>query len=282
MSGNYTFENINTSGYYIEYGPVSAVFSVIKDGSNVKKIEKKCFQIIKHILEDLKYYTEIFKLKACKINVKKNIPFIVKHAVTAVKSINGYELTPLAAVAGAVADSVVLTSSEKERFDRMIFNNGGDIAIECRKKESLPYLNVSGVKGQLMSLKIKGIATSGLRGRSFSKGIADSVTVFAKSGAVADAAATYIANNVIIDSPEIRYEFAHKIDDSTDLKGEKIVTYVGCLSESEQQEALCKGLNVADTLCRQGKIFAAFLRIKNFTCYTEGIENFFKEEEYND
>ena len=43
---------------------------------------------------------------------------------------------------------------------------------------------------------MRGIATSGWRGRSFSLGIADAVTVLAATAAEADAAATVIANAV--------------------------------------------------------------------------------------
>ena len=46
---------------------------------------------------------------------------------------------------------------------------------------------------------VGGIATSGARGRSFSLGIADSVTVLAEDAATADAAATLIANAVDCD-----------------------------------------------------------------------------------
>ena len=43
---------------------------------------------------------------------------------------------------------------------------------------------------------VRGIATSGWRGRSFSLGIADAVTVLAERASLADAAATLIANAV--------------------------------------------------------------------------------------
>ncbi|WP_204349766.1 hypothetical protein, partial [Klebsiella pneumoniae] len=70
---------------------------------------------------------------------------------------------------------------------------------------------------------IGGIATSGAQGRSFSLGIADSVTVLARDAASADAAATLIANAVDLDHPAIRRRPARNLDPDSDL-GDRLVT----------------------------------------------------------
>ena len=54
-------------------------------------------------------------------------------------------------------------------------------------------------------------------------GIADSVTVLARTGAVADAAATLIANAVDVDDPAIRREPAAELAPDSDL-GDRLVT----------------------------------------------------------
>ena len=80
---------------------------------------------------------------------------------------------------------------------------------------------------------MRGVATSGWRGRSFSLGIADAVTVFAGTAAVADAAATLIANAVDLPGhPAFARAPARRCDPQSDL-GERLVTVdVGPLARS--------------------------------------------------
>ena len=71
---------------------------------------------------------------------------------------------------------------------------------------------------------VRGIATSGWRGRSFSLGIADAVTVLAATAAKADAAATIIANAVDLPNhAAITRVPAREIAPDNDL-GERLVT----------------------------------------------------------
>ena len=81
---------------------------------------------------------------------------------------------------------------------------------------------------------VRGIATSGRHGRSFSLGIADAVTVLAKTAAQADAAATVIANAVDLPGhPAILRRPACELQPDSDL-GDRLVTRdVGALSEQE-------------------------------------------------
>ena len=65
---------------------------------------------------------------------------------------------------------------------------------------------------------MRGVATSGWRGRSFSLGIADAVTVLAATAAAADAAATIIANAVDLPGhPAIARRPASELEDDSDL-----------------------------------------------------------------
>jgi len=109
------------------------------------------------------------------------------------------------------------------------------------------------------SMPVRGIATSGWRGRSFSLGIADSVTVLAKTAAMADAAATIIANAVDIDDPRIERCPANDLKDDSDL-GELLVTVdVPTLPPAAVQAALERGRRRADDLRRDGLIHSALL-----------------------
>ncbi len=139
-------------------------------------------------------------------------------------------ITPMAAVAGAVADEVLQALVAGPNLRRAYVNNGGDIAIHLSRGEEF-NIGIAGVedahlKGQFTihtEDNVRGIATSGWRGRSFSLGIADSVTVLARTAAEADAAATMIANAVNIDHPGIERVPACEIQTESDL-GSLLVT----------------------------------------------------------
>src|SRR5207253_7339127 len=96
---------------------------------------------------------------------------------------------------------------------------------------------------------VRGIATSGWRGRSFSLGIADAVTVLADRAAAADAAATIIANAVDLPGhPGVTRIPARDLAPDSDL-GERLVTQaVGQLSCSEVVAALDAGVVAAESL----------------------------------
>ena len=77
-------------------------------------------------------------------------------------------------------------------------------------------------------------------------GIADSVTVLARTGAVADAAAL-IANAVDVDDPAIRREPATELAPDSDL-GDRLVTVeVGPLPPEKVERALDRGVARART-----------------------------------
>ena len=78
--------------------------------------------------------------------------------------------------------------------------------------------------------QVRGIATSGRHGRSLSFGIANSVTVLAKSAAMADTAATLIANAVDLPGhPAVERRPASSLRDDSDLGERLVVTGVGDL-----------------------------------------------------
>ncbi len=244
-------KNLGKKGVFIDYGPVTAVISIIKDNANLKELEFGSFEIIKDILKELSCYKEILKLKAANLTTfRKKVPMVVKKAVEASNFINGSELSPMSAIAGAVGETVTEKLCNNTKIHRIIINNGGDISIFCKNRKYLPSIAMINFRGKIVSTEVGGIATSGLKGRSMTKGIADAVTVFAKSASIADAAATLIANNVTVKSEKIVYEFAEKFDKDSDLKGEKITTYVGKLSEDEIKNALLKGLKFTEKKLR--------------------------------
>jgi hypothetical protein len=183
-------------------------------------------------------------------------------------------VTPMAAVAGAVADEVLAAMTAAARLERAYVNNGGDIAIHLAPGESFRTGIVTlGAAPALdgfadVTAAVGGIATSGWRGRSLSLGIADSVTVLARSAAQADVAATLIANAVQVDDLAILREPASRLDADSDL-GDRLVTVdVGPLSPETVALALERGLAVARTMN-----LAALLSLQGSSVTTvEGLE----------
>ncbi len=189
-------------------------------------------------------------------------------------------ITPMAAVAGAVAQELI-ACYQRAGIRRAWVNNGGDIALHLVAGESL-RVGLFADLGRLGAARalaeedaqglatdaqceigfaspVRGVATSGWRGRSFSLGIADSVTVLATSAAAADAAATVIANAVDVEHPGILRRPACDIKDDSDLGAIPVTVAVPCLEREAVDAALDAGQALAQTLQRRGLICLAAL-----------------------
>lgn len=176
-------------------------------------------------------------------------------------------ITPMAAVAGAVAHEIAAAYAVPGVV-RAYVNNGGDIALVLQPQASWRVGRVAdiarapAVDGHFTvhgTDPVRGVATSGWRGRSHSLGIADAVTVLAATAAQADAAATVIANAVNVDDARIVRAPASSLRDDSDL-GERLVTVdVPPLSASVVGDALGSGVAMARRLQAAGLIHAAAL-----------------------
>jgi uncharacterized protein len=182
-------------------------------------------------------------------------------------------ITPMAAVAGAVADHVLAAMVERRTLERAYVNDGGDIAfylapgqaLTCGVVADLSAPAIDGTVRLTHDMPVRGIATSGRAtkgggGRSFSLGIADAVTVLAHDAASADAAATMIGNAVDLPGhPAVTRGPACDLDPDSDL-GDRLVTLdVGALGDDDIRSALQNGLARAEALRRSGLIHGAVL-----------------------
>lgn len=194
-------------------------------------------------------------------------------------------VTPMVAVAGAVAQEL-LRSYARPGVSRAWVNNGGDIALHLTPgasfriglyadigrmawldgRDSLP---VDGVFTVAHSSAVRGVATSGWRGRSFSLGIADSVTVLAATAAQADAAATLIGNAVNADDPRIVRAPANQLKDDSDLGAIPVTVDVPPLGSQPVQQALHAGLARALALCDAGHIVACVITCQGWMVSTD-------------
>ncbi len=185
-------------------------------------------------------------------------------------------VTPMAAVAGAIADHVLQAMRAAAPLDRAFVNNGGDIAfhlvpgqsLRCALVTDLVHPTLDGAFLLTAGSPTRGIATSGRAckgrgGRSFSFGIADSVTILARTAAIADAAATVVANAVDLPGhPAITRRPACAIDPDSDLGPRRVTWDVAHLSGPEIHRALDAGRRVADGLVHIGLIHGAVLALR--------------------
>jgi ApbE superfamily uncharacterized protein (UPF0280 family) len=142
-------------------------------------------------------------------------------------------ITPMAAVAGSVADEMLAALLRGRTLDKAYVNNGGDIAFHLAPGHELRAgIFVDALDGAVRlthDRPVRGLATSGWGGRSFSLGIADAVTILAANAAAADSAATVVANAVNADHPAVERRKARDLDPDSDLGDLLVTTRVGAL-----------------------------------------------------
>jgi hypothetical protein len=191
---------------------------------------------------------------------------LAKRMVQSVKAVGDADLTPMAAVAGTLADAVADWLFGRGST-KVVVDNGGDIAIRLSVGETATV----GIRTQLDRSDIShiarlddrssswGVTTSGLGGRSFTRGIASAVTVIAKNASIADAASTAIANACFVSDTNIRQIPAEQIDPSTYLAGKTVTVSVGKLARSKRKVAQLRALRRAEDLAACGLIVGALI-----------------------
>lgn len=175
-------------------------------------------------------------------------------------------ITPMAAVAGAVADEILAAMATVQGLTKAHVNNGGDVAFHLVGDQNITAAMPDGRISLTTEAPWRGMATSGWQGRSHSLGIADSVTVIAKTAAIADAAATLIANAVDVPNhPAILREPAKALAPDSDLGNQLVTTAVGPLAPQDISAALDAGLAEARHFQTRNLIASAHLALKGQT-----------------
>ncbi|MGZ5875025.1 MAG: UPF0280 family protein [Bradyrhizobium sp.] len=183
-------------------------------------------------------------------------------------------ITPMAAVAGSVAEEVLAAMVGAAPLERAYVNDGGDIALYLADGQqfTVGLMDRPDDHGLMRTMVIRadhptrGVATSGRHGRSFSLGIADAVTVLARTASQADAAATIIANAVDLPGhPAIVRCPAQDLQPDSDLDARLVTWDVGELLDVEIEHALEAGADKARQLLAAGLIDGAALRLHGET-----------------
>ncbi len=256
---------------HLRHGPISIVLKVWASGDVVRQAHRLVTRHFPKILPDLA--DELVELRLPLKNPAKFQGKVAQRMANAALPFADVYVTPMAAVAGAVAEEVLRIIQAAGPIEKAFVNDGGDIAFHLEPGQSLnfgvagdfsegPTPAINGTIALSAEMGLGGIATSGANGRSFSLGIADSVTVLAKTAASADVAATLIANAVNVDSKAVTRKPANKLDPDTDLGELLVTTKVGRLSPDERSAALDAGVKQAEAYLAKGLIAGAVLMLQ--------------------
>lgn len=259
--------------WHFQHGPMDIIIGASGSPASVEMAHADAWKRFTGILDEL-----VQELAVLRRPVRGACPVrgpIARRMWHACQPYQSRFITPMAAVAGAVAQELVACYA-KSGVTRAWINNGGDIALHLAPSQSvriglyanLARLNLDEIRDGIRTdgqfevasvLPVRGVATSGWRGRSFSLGIADSVTVLARTASEADAAATVIANAVDVADARIVRRPACELKDDTDLGSIPVTVDVPSLEPALVEQALRAGLRRAQELRAAGLIWSAAL-----------------------
>ncbi len=247
---------------HLQHGPIDLIVEAFGAKDEVERAYRQAIDRFGDILPTL-----VSELPMLRRPVGDAYPLlqgpVARRMVEAVWPHRAVYITPMAAVAGSVADEMLQAMLAGRTLDKAYVNDGGDIAFHLSEGHELKAgVFVDALDGTVRlthDRPVRGIATSGRGGRSFSRGIANSVTVLAATAAAADAAATIIANAVDADHPAIERRPACELDPDSDLGELLVTTNVGALPAAIIDQALERGaaearrLGLSAALCLQGQ-----------------------------
>lgn len=256
----------------LQHGPIDVIIEAWGDPEEVRLAYAQARTRFATVLEEL-----VGELPRLREPVGATYPLfsgsIARRMAAAVWPHRAVYITPMAAVAGAVAEELLAALLSRRTLDKAFVNDGGDIALFLAPGHSLKAAIVADINQPAIDATaeigyadpVRGIATSGWRGRSHSLGIADAVTVLAPSAAEADAGATLIANAVNVDHPRIERRPARQVKEDSDLGDLPVTVAVPALPEAAVQAALGRGLEEAKKMQKAGHICAAYLALQGKT-----------------
>jgi ApbE superfamily uncharacterized protein (UPF0280 family) len=267
---------LDAQRWHFQHGPIDLVINADGDAAALASAHEAAWQRFAQVLPEL--VQELPQLRLAVSSSPADCPLqgpVARRMWQACKPFANDFITPMAAVAGSVAQEII-ACYQRPGIARAWVNNGGDIAMHLTPGQSLKVglyadiarLDAAQLQDQLLldgqfsvnaAMPVRGVATSGWRGRSFSMGIADSVTVLARTAAQADAAATVIANAVNVKDARVQRAPAASLKDDSDLGQRLVTTGVPPLAPALVLQALQAGLATARSLQNKGLIYSALL-----------------------
>jgi ApbE superfamily uncharacterized protein (UPF0280 family) len=254
---------LDKNRWHFNHGPIDIVAEAHGDPYAVAGAHDAAWARFVHVLDELVRELPLLRLPASDNMRPRGV--VAKRMWNACAAFSPMFVTPMAAVAGSVAQELI-AFYDRPGVERAWVNNGGDIALHLAPGQSARVgvyadlarfdwrSHVDGEGGILTTdgqfeikaeQPVRGVATSGWRGRSFSLGIADSVTV--------------LANAVDVDDAAIRRRPANECKDDSDLGDIPVTVDVPPLAPSQVKSALDTGAVCAKVLQKGGLVWAALL-----------------------
>ena len=259
------------------WGPMRLVIRAEKDGRPHVGAAREAAQTAFDCLARIAVWRRAFRRPALEIT-RRPPDSLAAAMVEAAAAIGDPDLTPMAAVAGVIADAVADELADRG-MDKVVVDNGGDIAVRLCPGNSV-RVGLPGTMGSpemtgVLTLNAEraqwGIATSGMGGRSFTRGIASAVTTISRRTVTADAAATAVANACTVEDSAIVRQPAEQLDPDTDLAGLEVTVTVGALSGGQRRLAVAQAISKAETLRTAGIIQGCIVTLAELTETTGGI-----------
>jgi ApbE superfamily uncharacterized protein (UPF0280 family) len=261
---------------HFQHGPIDLVLEAFGPEAAVAAAHERAWRRFATVLDELVAELPVLRREVAQAAGLRGV--VARRMAAACRPYRDAFITPMAAVAGAVAEEILQAMVEAGDLRKAYVNNGGDIALHLEAGESFRVglvadadqadrhghaVAVDGSFEVTAALPVRGVATSGWRGRSWSLGIADSVTALAATAAAADAAATMIANAVNVVHPAIRRGPAFELDDNTDLGRLPVTVAVGALPDDAVEAALRSGVQRAEALRADGLVWGTVLVLQS-------------------
>ncbi len=256
---------------FLNYGPIRMTI-------DIECNQQKSTQLVEQVAHDVvvqfeKVLSHIDVIKSYRDNIASvtSDSAVFKKLVDAVDCLGRSDYTLMAAIAGSFSE-FALESALAYGAERVIINNGGDIALSDITGRPIVVavpLQLERSNSAYMQIKvlpedgISGICSSGLGGRSFTKGIASVAVVLAKSASVADICATYLGNQTNAQSEKIVRAKAEAIDSETDICGHLVTLSVGDIDHKTKLLALLNGYNALEKLKKDRIIKGGIVVVKD-------------------
>jgi ApbE superfamily uncharacterized protein (UPF0280 family) len=264
-------EVVGRRGVAIRLGPMRMTIIAERRGTPLINEAKRGAHIAVKLLEIAARYKNLLAKNVLQIQHVNSLPKVVKECISACRLVQDRTLTPMAAIAGSIAD-IVADVMVEAGATKVVVDNGGEIAIRLEEGE---YVRVgivpttAGICTHVIEVTadsgIGGIATSGFGGRGFTKGIASAATTLAKRASLADAAATVVGNATFSKGVKAICGPARLLDPASDIREHQVVLKVSEIPRSSAIGAIKNGLKAAKKLIEAGVLKGSIIVVNEYS-----------------
>jgi ApbE superfamily uncharacterized protein (UPF0280 family) len=279
-----TIRRLQQGSILAECGPmrlvISAFLGKIPQPDMAVRAAAESFVFLQAVAEERPHLGRTFKQFA-----RRTKNPLVARMIKSVSAVGDADLTPMAAVAGTIADEVADFLSVRG-MTKVVVENGGDVSVRLQDDEAVtvgirPGVDVREISHIITldpSGKSWGVATSGLGGRSLTRGVASAATVIAETASLADAAATAVANASFVNDGKVVRRLAEEVDPYTDIPGLRVTVKAGLLSEKKKSLAVTQAVRHAEELISRNIIVGAFVAVQGKEAMTPYFRHMLVDE----